>query len=57
MEIKNGKAFCEKCGREVVVTEKRGDVQKAELPYVLVDQSGHVLAERETKKEVWRNPE
>jgi len=57
MEIRDGKTYCEKCSKEVVVREKPGDVNKAELSHVLVDGHGHVVAERETTEGPWRKPE
>jgi uncharacterized Zn finger protein (UPF0148 family) len=53
VRLENGKVFCETCGRDVPVKEKPGAQDEARLPYVLVDKSGHVIAER-TKEEAWR---
>jgi hypothetical protein len=54
VEIRNGKAFCKQCGEDVAVKEKPGDPTRAHLPYVLVDDRGHVIAERETRDASWQ---
>jgi hypothetical protein len=54
VKVKDGRAYCKQCGRDVAVKEKPGDqAQIGRQPHVLVDRSGHVVAERATKQERW----
>ena len=46
------KAYCEKCCTDVAVSQKPGAQDTAQLPYVLVDDEGHLIAER-TKEGRW----
>lgn len=54
IRVNDAKAYCEKCGKDVVVKEKPGIASTVQLSYVLVDDLGHVVAERATKDEPWR---
>jgi len=51
--VQEGKAFCEKCGTIVAVKEKPGATNTPQKPYVLVDDKGHVIAERSTRTDRW----
>ncbi len=53
VDLKNGKAYCEKCGVEVSVRQKPGDLSTAQKRHVLVGACGHVVAERDTDKDRW----
>jgi hypothetical protein len=48
--------YCEKCGEDVPVKVKPGDVSTTQLPHVLVDDRGHVVAEGDTKDGPWKTP-
>jgi hypothetical protein len=54
VEVRNGKAFCKQCGEDVAVKEKPGDSTRAHLSYVLVDDRGHVVAERAPRDAFWQ---
>ncbi len=56
IKVKDGRAYCEMCGKDVHVREKPGVVSTPQRPYVLVDASGHTIAERATKDEPWQKP-
>jgi hypothetical protein len=54
VKVINRKAFCKECGQNVDVKEKPGEQGRiAELRHVLVDNRGHVVAERSTDTEPW----
>jgi len=36
IEVRDGEAYCEKCGTDVPVRERPGDVTSAQLAHVLV---------------------
>lgn len=54
VEVKDGKAFCKQCGGDVAVKEKPGDSTRAHLSHVLIDDRGHVVAERATRDGLWQ---
>lgn len=55
VKVTDGTAFCKECGRDVAVTEKPGEQGKiGQRPHVLVDDEGHVVAERSTASEPWQ---
>jgi hypothetical protein len=56
IKVTDGKAYCEKCGKEVHVKEMKGEASTVQYRHVLVDASGHVVAERPTEAEPWRMP-
>ena len=56
IKVKDDKAHCEKCGIDVQVKEKPGVYSSVQYPHVLIDDSGHVVAERETENEPWQKP-
>jgi hypothetical protein len=56
LKVQNGNAFCERCGKDVTVTERRGDTSKAEKPHVLVDDHNHVLGQRYVREGEWTKP-
>jgi maltooligosyltrehalose trehalohydrolase len=49
IKLKNGKAYCSQCGRDVEVREEKGDPNRDQKPFVLVDEHGHIIAERATR--------
>jgi len=54
VSVIDGKAFCRECGQEVDVKEKPGEQGSiGQLPHVLIDKQGHVVAERSTDDEPW----
>jgi hypothetical protein len=53
IKLKNGKAHCDQCGQKVSVEEKSGDTSKAEKPYILAGECGHILAGRYTREGTW----
>ena len=53
IKVKDGQAYCKKCGRDVVVREEKGDASKDQKPLILVDDQGHVIAERYTTAGAW----
>jgi hypothetical protein len=53
IKVKNGLAYCRKCGRDVAVREEKGDAGRGQKPLVLVDDEGHVIAERYTSAGAW----
>jgi len=53
IKLKNGKAYCSQCDREVEVREGKGDANRDQKPFVLVDEHGHVIAERYTSAGAW----
>lgn len=54
VKVTNGTTFCKECGQDVAVTEKPGAQRSiAQLRRVLVDQKGHVIADRSTD-EPWQ---
>jgi len=53
IKLRNGKAYCPQCGREVEVREEKGDPNRDQKPFVLVDEDGHVIAERYTSAGAW----
>jgi hypothetical protein len=53
IEVKNGIAYCERCGGAVAVEEKPGDTSTAQMPDVLVGECGHVVAERSDNYSPW----
>jgi hypothetical protein len=50
---KNGKAYCSQCSRDVEVREEKGDPNRDQKPFVLVDEHGHIIAERYTGTGAW----
>lgn len=57
-ELKDGKTYCDKCDKDVAVNEKKivedRLVGTARLPYALVGDCGHVIAERGTPQDPWQ---
>ena len=53
IKVRDGQAYCAKCGRNVTVREEKGDSSRDEKPFVLVDDQGHVIAERYTSAGAW----
>lgn len=56
LEVKviRGKAFCKECGQDVDVKENPGEQGRiGQLRHVLIDNEGHVVAERSTDTEPW----
>jgi hypothetical protein len=53
IKLKNGKAHCSQCGRDVEVREEKGDPNLDQKPFVLVDEHGHIIAERYTSAGAW----
>jgi hypothetical protein len=53
IKVKDGQAYCEKCGKGVAVREEKGDPSKEQKPLILVDDQGHVIAERYTTAGAW----
>lgn len=53
VKVKNGKAFCAKCGKDMEVSERAGDPNRGEKPSVLVDEKDHVIGERYTTAGAW----
>jgi hypothetical protein len=56
IKVINDEAYCEECGKDVHVREMDGDVTKVQYPHVLLDNSGHLVAERETEDKPWQKP-
>jgi hypothetical protein len=50
---KNGKAYCSQCSRDVEVREEKGDPNRDQKSFVLVDEHGHIIAERYTGTGAW----
>jgi hypothetical protein len=53
VKVKNGQAYCKKCAKDVVVREEKGDPSREQKPLILVDDQGHVIAERYTTAGAW----
>jgi hypothetical protein len=53
IKVKNGQAYCKKCGRNVAVREEKGDASREQKPLILVDDQGHIIAERYTTAGAW----
>jgi hypothetical protein len=53
IKLKNGQAYCKKCGRDVAVREEKGDASREQKPLILVDDQGHIIAERYTTAGAW----
>jgi uncharacterized Zn finger protein (UPF0148 family) len=53
IKLKDGRAYCSKCGRDVEVREEKGDPNRDQKPFVLVDEDGHIIAERYTTSGAW----
>jgi uncharacterized Zn finger protein (UPF0148 family) len=53
IKLKNGKAYCSHCGRDVEVREEKGDPNREQKPFVLVDEHGHIIAGRYTTAGAW----
>jgi hypothetical protein len=44
IKLTNGKAYCSQCSGEVEVREEKGDPNRDQKPFVLVDEHGHIIA-------------
>jgi hypothetical protein len=53
IKVRDGQVYCVKCGRNVAVREEKGDASRGQKPFVLVDDQGHVIAERYTSAGAW----
>jgi len=53
IKLRNGKAYCSQCARDVDVREEKGDPNRDQKPFVLVDDHGHIIAERYTTAGAW----
>jgi hypothetical protein len=55
LKLRNGKAHCAQCGKDVEVREEKGDADRDQKPLILIDDQGHIIAERYTSAGAW-NP-
>ena len=47
--------YCEKCRKNVAVNEEKpGSVGTAQMRHALVDECGHVVAERASSDDAWK---
>lgn len=53
IKVKDGQGYCAKCGRDVAVREEKGDPNQNQKPLILMDEKGHVIAERYTTSGAW----
>jgi uncharacterized Zn finger protein (UPF0148 family) len=53
IKLKNGKVYCAQCGKDVDVRDEKGDPNRDQKPFVLVDERGHIIAERYTSAGAW----
>jgi hypothetical protein len=55
IKLKDGKAYCSHCGVDVEVREEKGDPNRDQKPFVLVDDHGHIIGERYTTAGAWND--
>ncbi len=53
VEVKDDKAYCQQCGKEVSVKDRPGEQSTPQKPRVLIDQRGHIIAERDNERSQW----
>ena len=53
IKLTNGKAYCSQCSGEVEVREEKGDPNRDQKPFVLMDEHSHIIAERYTSAGAW----